>query len=111
MTQPHRRAVPHTVTDVPLWLLAADVAAAHLPDPDRPGRCANLRCIGEAYPCPPARDARRACQAATRPRPFARGRARVAAPAASAVARFAGWFRPTRPMASRQRPMPSPRAA
>ncbi|SCG38072.1 hypothetical protein GA0070614_0470 [Micromonospora coxensis] len=91
---PHRRAVPRTVSDVLLWLLAADVTAAHQPHPDQPGRCANLRCAGEAYPCPPARDAQRARQTADRPVLQARGRARVAAPAA-AVARFAGWFHST----------------
>ncbi|MBQ0896759.1 hypothetical protein KBX37_27325 [Micromonospora sp. U56] len=91
MSEPHRRAIPRTVTDVLLWLLATDVAAAHQPQPDAPGRCANLRCTGQAYPCPPARDAHRARQASTRPTLPARGRARVAAPAA----RFAGWFRPT----------------
>ncbi|MDZ5446777.1 hypothetical protein U2F26_29315 [Micromonospora sp. 4G57] len=111
MTQPHRRAVPRTVTDVLLWLLATDVAAAHLPRPEQPGHCANLRCTSEAYPCPPARDAHRACEAATRPTLLARGRARVAAPAAAAAAHFAGWFRPTRPAAPPQRLMPYPRAA
>ncbi|GHJ52939.1 hypothetical protein Nm8I071_22460 [Nonomuraea sp. TT08I-71] len=110
MTQPHRRCIPRDVTDVLLWLLAADVASAHLPDPHRPDRCANLRCTGEAYPCPPARDARRACHAATRGEVLARGRAKVAAPV-GAAARFAGWFRPTRPVPPPQRPMPAPRAA
>ncbi|MEV0810950.1 hypothetical protein [Micromonospora sp. NPDC050200] len=109
MTPPHRRAIPRTVTDVLLWLLATDVAAAHLPDHDRPGRCANLRCTGEAYPCPPARDAHRARQTATRPGLPARGQARVTAPATTAT-RFAGWFRPTRPQSTR-RAVPSPRAA
>lgn len=111
MTQPHRHAVPRNVTDVLLWLLAADVAAAHLPDPHQPDRCANLRCTGQAYPCPPARDAHRACRAATLTGVFARGRARAAAPAVAAAARFAGWFRPTRPAPPPQRPMPLPRAA
>ncbi|MBM0260106.1 hypothetical protein JNW89_28855, partial [Micromonospora sp. 4G55] len=55
MTQPHRRAVPRAVTDVLLWLLATDVAAAHQSHPDQPHRWANLRCTGQAYPCPPAR--------------------------------------------------------
>ncbi|SCG77728.1 hypothetical protein [Micromonospora inositola] len=108
MSQPHRRTVPPHVTDVLLWLLATDVAAQHLPDPDRPGHCANLRCHKETYPCPPAGDAYRACRAATRPTLLARGRARVIVPAAAAAARFAGWFRPTRPQ---QRPTSVPRAA
>ncbi|MDM4783396.1 MULTISPECIES: hypothetical protein [unclassified Micromonospora] len=82
----HRRAIPHTVTDVLLWLLATDVAAAHQPHPRNPGRCTNLRCTDQAYPCPPARDAHRAQQAATAaPRP----RARVASA-------LTGWFRPSR---------------
>lgn len=94
---PHRRAVPRTVSDALLWLLAADVAAAHQPHPHKPGRCANLRCTGEAYPCPPARDAQRARQAANRPTLLAHGRARMAAPAAAAATRFAGWFHSTKP--------------
>jgi hypothetical protein len=110
MTSPRRHVVPHTVTDVPLWLLAVDVAAAHPPHPDQPGRCLNLRCTGEAYPCPPARDAQRARQAATRPVVMARGRARVAVPAGGPAVRFAGWFRPTRPVPLAQ-PAAAPRAA
>ena len=108
MSQPHRRAVPPHVTDVLLWLLATDVAAQHLPDPERPGRCANLRCHWESYPCPPARDAQRTCRAATRPPLPVRGRARVISPAVAAAARFAGWFRPAR---QQQRATPAPRAA
>ncbi|MFG3302928.1 hypothetical protein [Micromonospora chersina] len=69
MQLPHRHAVPRAVTDVLLWLLATDVAAAHHAQPDQPGRCANLRCTGLAYPCPPALDANRACQVAARPGP------------------------------------------
>ncbi|GAB3186715.1 hypothetical protein FHX75_111344 [Micromonospora palomenae] len=112
MTQPHRHAVSRTVTDVLLWLLATDVAAAHQPHPEQPDRCANLRCTGQPYPCPPARDAHRACQAANRPRLLAHGRARVTAPAAGgAAARFAGWFRPTRPVTPSPLSMPYPRAA
>jgi hypothetical protein len=111
MTSPRRRAVPHTVTDVPLWLLAADVAAAHIPHPDQRGRCANLRCTGEAYPCPPARDAQRAYRAASRPRVVAQGRARVTVPSGGAASGFAGWFRPTRPAAPPQRSMTAPHAA
>ncbi|WP_240638393.1 hypothetical protein [Micromonospora aurantiaca] len=84
----HRRAIPHTVTDVLLWLLATDVAAAHQPHPRNPGRCANLRCTNQAYPCPPSRDAHRAQQAATATRPRARGRARV-------TSALTGWFRPS----------------
>lgn len=105
MTQPHRRPVPREVSDVLLWLLATDVATAHLSDPHGPGRCANLRCTGQPYPCPPARDAHRAFQAAIRSWQLAGGRTRVAA------ARFAGWFRPTPAGAPAQRPLPSPRAA
>lgn len=102
MQMPHRHAVPRTVNDVLLWLLATDVAAAHQPHPDQPRRCANLRCGGYLYPCPPARDAQRACQAATRPAPSTHGSARVPVP----TARFAGWFRP-----ARTQPDASPRAA
>ncbi|MFF0371201.1 hypothetical protein [Micromonospora sp. NPDC005087] len=108
MAQPHRRVVPRTVTDVLLWLLAADVTAAHPPHPARPDRCANLRCTGEAYPCPPTRDAQRARRAASRPTLLARGRARVAAPVAAAATRFVGWFHPTTPA---QQTRSSPRAA
>ncbi|MGN9807113.1 hypothetical protein [Micromonospora sp. L32] len=112
MTQPHRHAVPRTVTDVLLWLLATDVVVAHQAHPERPGRCANLRCTGEAYPCPPAREALRACQAANRPRLLARGLARVTVQAAGGAASgFAGWFRPTRPVTSPPLSMPYPRAA
>jgi hypothetical protein len=92
MVSPHRRAIPRTVTDVLLWLVASDVAAAHQPQPHRPDRCGNLRCAGQAYPCPPARDAHRAHQAATRPQPRPRGRARVIPPAHQVT----GWFRPAR---------------
>ncbi|OKI45726.1 hypothetical protein [Micromonospora sp. CB01531] len=105
----HRRSIPGTVTDILLWLLASDVAESHPPHPDRSGRCANLRCTHEAYPCPPARDAHRAREAATRPTPPAHGRAQVI-PAATAR-RFAGWFRPTRSAISRQQRPPTPRAA
>ncbi len=89
MAAQHRRPIPRMVTDVLLWLLASDVAAAHQPQPHQPDRCANLRCTGQAYPCPPARDAHRAQQAATR-RPQAPARAATVAP-------FTGWFRPSRP--------------
>ncbi|WKU03412.1 hypothetical protein [Micromonospora sp. HUAS LYJ1] len=81
----HRHAIPHTVTDVLLWLLATDVAAAHQPHPHNPDRCTNLRCTNQAYPCLPARDAHRAQQAATATRP----RARV-------TSALTGWFRPSR---------------
>ncbi|MGC4851831.1 hypothetical protein ACLQ24_00175 [Micromonospora sp. DT4] len=91
MVTQHRRAIPRTVTDVLLWLLASDVATAHQPQPHQPDRCANPRCADQAYPCPPARDAHRAQQAATGPQPRARGRARVAAPAT-----VTGWFRHSR---------------
>jgi hypothetical protein len=109
MSAPHRRAVPRNVTDVLLWLLAADVAAQHLPDPHDPDRCANLRCAREAYPCPPARDAQRACRAAVRPTLLARGRAQVIAPVAAAATRFAGWFRPTRAVPPAPSGMSAPR--
>ncbi|MFI6263659.1 hypothetical protein [Micromonospora sp. NPDC051006] len=110
MSQPHRRAVPHHVTDVLLWLLATDVASHHLPDPERLGHCANLRCHEEAYPCPPARDAQHAGRAATRPTLLARARADLA-PAAAAAARFAGWFGPQQSLATPpQRQTSSPRA-
>ncbi|MEU1606068.1 hypothetical protein [Micromonospora matsumotoense] len=84
----HRRAVPHTVTDVLLWLFATDVAAAHQPHPHKPDRCTNLRCTAQAYPCPPARDAHRAQQAATAPHARVQARARVASA-------FTGWFHPS----------------
>ncbi|TDC30302.1 hypothetical protein E1211_24455 [Micromonospora sp. 15K316] len=92
MVSPHRRAIPRAVTDVLLWLLASDVAAAHQPQPHWPDRCGNLRCAGQAYPCPPARDAHRAHQAASRPQPRPRGRARVSTPAYQVT----GWFQPAR---------------
>jgi hypothetical protein len=86
--------VPDDVTDILLWRLAVDVAANH--QPDRFGRCANLRCTAQAYPCQPAQDAARALCASrntTPPRPPARGRARVAAarPASNEVS---DWFQP-----------------
>ncbi|MFV2114216.1 hypothetical protein ACFHW0_18010 [Micromonospora sp. LOL_025] len=98
MVSQHRRAIPHAVTDILLWLLASDVAAAHQPQPHSPGRCSNLRCAGQAYPCPPTRDAHRAQQAASRPQPQARGRARVLTTANP----LNGWFRPahTQPRAA-----------
>lgn len=40
MVPQHRRAVPRAVTDVLLWLLASDVAAAHHPHPQQADRCA-----------------------------------------------------------------------
>lgn len=108
--------VPENVTDVLLWRMAVRVTNDHQPDPHHPGRCANLRCAHEAYPCPPLRDARRAQYVASRPPRFTPGRARVpAAPAVAAVAaaaqRFVGWFRPTRPapVVARPAPVPLPR--
>lgn len=107
MAYPPREPVPADVTDVLLWRLAVDVAAAHQPDPHDPNRCVHLRCKGEVYPCPPALDADLAHRAATRPTDrggpvrgpgwIARGRARVVEPVAAAASRFTGWFRPTRP--------------
>ncbi|MGC5022962.1 hypothetical protein [Micromonospora sp. DT47] len=122
MSEPHRCAVPRNVTDVLLWLLAADVAAQHSPHPDDPGRCCNLRCARETYPCPRARDAQRACHTASRPTLLARGRAQVIAPVATAATRFAGWFRPARavpptptmmsaPRPPQRLPLTTPRAA
>ncbi|GAB3147139.1 hypothetical protein GCM10027290_29950 [Micromonospora sonneratiae] len=97
--------VPETVTDPMLWRMAVRVAADHQPDPHHPGRCANLRCVHESYPCPPLRDAQRAQQVATRPHRFTPGRARVTAVAQ----RFVGWFRPTRPVPAPPAPVPLPR--
>ncbi|GIG63343.1 hypothetical protein Lfu02_77150 [Longispora fulva] len=51
---------PNHIDHVLLARLAVPVTAAHPPDPDCPWRCANLRCRGQVYPCPPARAARRA---------------------------------------------------
>ncbi|MFY1652780.1 hypothetical protein ACN27J_18055 [Solwaraspora sp. WMMB762] len=93
---------PETVTDPMLWRMAIRVTADHQPHPRHPGRCANLRCVHEAYPCPPLRDAQRAQQAATRPHRFTPGRARVAAVAQ----RFVGWFRPARPVPPAPVPLP-----
>ncbi|MBQ1052729.1 MULTISPECIES: hypothetical protein [Micromonospora] len=101
--------VPHDVTDVLLWRMAMRVTADHQPDPHRRGRCVNLRCVHEVYPCPPLRDAQRAQDVARRPRRFASGRAQV--PAVAVVAQtFVGWFRPTRPApaVSRSAPMRHP---
>lgn len=109
MNQPHRHRIPPTVTDVLLWLLATDVASAHLPHAHHPDRCANLRCAGQPYPCPPARDAHRAYQAATRPRPFPRDRTQATTP--DTAARYADWFRPVRPPAPPHRLLPTPSAA
>lgn len=97
MRTAHDRPVPEDVTDIMLWRLATEVTAQHQPDPVHPGRCTNLRCTGESYPCLPARDAARALRAATGRLRVARGRARVPAPVRAAAERFTGWFRPTRP--------------
>lgn len=94
-----------TVTDPMLWRMAVRVTADHQPHPRHPGRCANLRCVHEAYPCPPLRDAQRAQQAATRPHRFTPGRARVTGVAAAAQ-RFVGWFRPARPVPPTPVPLP-----
>lgn len=99
--------VPENVTDVLLWRMAVRVAADHQRDPHRPGRCANLRCAHEAYPCPPLRDAHRAQVVASRAPQFAPGRARVPAIAAAAQ-KFTGWFRPTRPTPTVTPPAPTP---
>lgn len=57
--------VPADIHDVLLWRLAVDVASAHRPGPD--GRCTNLLCAGQSYPCPPASNAQAAAHAARRP--------------------------------------------
>ncbi|MDG9678564.1 hypothetical protein [Micromonospora sp. DH14] len=40
---------PHDVTDPLLWQLAIDVLSAH--EPDDEGRCRNLQCAGQSWPC------------------------------------------------------------
>lgn len=47
------------VQDFDLWAQGHALAAAHQPDPHRPGRCVNARC-GDRYPCLPLRLADRA---------------------------------------------------
>ncbi|MEV0726894.1 hypothetical protein AB0I37_29495 [Micromonospora purpureochromogenes] len=90
MTEPHRRAIPRTLTDVLLWLLATDVAAAHQPQPDAPGRRGNLRLHRPGIPLPagPRRP----------PRPPGLDRTHPARPGpgpSRRTRRLAGWFRPT----------------
>jgi hypothetical protein len=66
----HHDQAPRQVTDVLLWRLAHQVAAAHQSDPARPGRCGNLGCHGAAWPCPARRLATHAERASlTRPPP------------------------------------------
>lgn len=85
------RPPPDDVVDILLWRLATDVAANH--QPHLAGRCGHPRCVGEAYPCPPARDAERALRTARRPAPAVRGQAAVPRPAPRPVW---GWFHPSR---------------
>ncbi|MFI7657279.1 hypothetical protein ACIBTW_00220 [Micromonospora parva] len=40
---------PQDVTDPLLWQLAIDVLSAH--EPDDEGRCRNLQCAGQSWPC------------------------------------------------------------
>ncbi|MBM0233056.1 hypothetical protein JNW91_15010 [Micromonospora sp. STR1_7] len=48
--RPSRRVErPHDVTDPLLWQLAVDVLSAH--EPDDEGRCRNLQCAGQGWPC------------------------------------------------------------
>jgi hypothetical protein len=98
---PSDRSTPDDVVDVLLWRLAVDVAANH--QPDRFGRCANLRCTGQAYPCQSAQDAARALRAsrnATLPPPPVRGRASI--PTAGLA---------PRPVPDRLRPNATPEAS
>ncbi|MFI9639874.1 hypothetical protein ACIG87_07365 [Micromonospora sp. NPDC051925] len=50
--------MPAGVTDPLLWRLALDVIDAH--HPDQSGRCDNLLCEHQVWPCHAARNARRA---------------------------------------------------
>ncbi|SCG43245.1 hypothetical protein [Micromonospora coxensis] len=59
-TRPQPRTAPAGVTDPLLWRLAADVAQAH--QPDRTGRCDNLLCDRQEWPCEAASNARRALE-------------------------------------------------
>ena len=59
-TRPQSRTAPAEVTDPLLWRLATDVAQAH--QPDRTGRCDNLLCDRQQWPCDAARNARRALE-------------------------------------------------
>ncbi|MGC4806802.1 hypothetical protein [Micromonospora sp. DT233] len=54
----HDAAVPSDVTDLLLWRLAYDVAAAH--QPDESGRCPNLLCNHQPAPCEALTNAERA---------------------------------------------------
>jgi hypothetical protein len=94
-------AVPADVTDLLLWRLAVDVAAAHQPGED--GRCGNLLCATETGQCAALQAAQRAmhvarafASSAQKPRPMAsstitaRGRAPV--PVTPHPAEFTGWF-------------------
>ncbi|MEU7978633.1 hypothetical protein AB0B63_08895 [Micromonospora sp. NPDC049081] len=53
-----RAAVPAGVTDPLLWRMALDVIDAH--HPDQAGRCDNLLCEHQEWPCDAARNAQRA---------------------------------------------------
>ncbi|MEE6260140.1 hypothetical protein [Plantactinospora sonchi] len=109
--------VPRDVTDVLLWRMAARVVAAHQPQPGRPSRCTSLLCVGQQYPCPPVRAARRAQQvsrrlpaattadeAPARDQPAVAGRPAQPPPRR----RFADWYAATRamiqPLRTRERP-------
>lgn len=91
--------VPTDVTDILLWRLAVDVAAAHQPDDH--GRCRNLQCDTIDGSCSPFTYANQALYLARRP---ARAHS-VTAPAMPVVARGraavaagrgpGGWFRAT----------------
>ncbi|MGB2567090.1 hypothetical protein ACPFP2_01360 [Micromonospora citrea] len=59
-TRAQSRTAPAEVTDPLLWRLAADVAQAHRPD--QAGRCDNLLCDRQEWPCQAARNARRALE-------------------------------------------------
>ena len=94
---------PRDVTDVLLWRLALDVAAAH--QPDEHGNCRDLRCAGQRGTCQAARLARRAMSVARTPvrpapapragREIAVGRAAAPEPTRTRGGGFVGWFTTT----------------
>ena len=94
---------PADVTDILLWRLALDVAAAH--QPDEHGNCRNLRCVGEHGICQVARLARQAMDTARAPaRPASTpsvrheiepGRAVASQPVKPRSGGFIGWFTAT----------------
>jgi hypothetical protein len=108
---PDDAPVPADVTDLLLWRLGVDVAAAHQPGPD--GRCRSLLCATETGPCAVFRAAQRAmhlartsklCRRAPRSTVTARGSAPV--PVMPSQAQAAGWF--TRSPAPPHRPVAEP---